>query len=195
MIRLARSLGYSCILAAAALALAADELEVRVERKRDVFLVQAAVPVAVDPATAWQVLTDYNRLAEFVPDMRVSRVVSAPGEPILLEQHGESGFLFFRTEIRVVLRIEEDPLRRIVFRSVGGNIERMQGEWRVVRDADAIRLSYRAEIEPEFWVPPLLGDAILKGHVEKQISGVVKEMLRRYAEARGTIVPSGRSTP
>ena len=148
-------------------------------RNADAFTVRAEIPVAVTPATAWRVLTDYNHLAEFVPDMQVSRLVGS--KPLLLEQRGESGFLVFSVEIRVVLQLEEVPLERIGFRAIDGNLKRMQGEWRIVPAGEGIRLHYRADIDPDFWVPPLIGDSILKAHVERQISGVVKEMLRRQA--------------
>ena len=39
----------------------------------------AFVDVPADAAVAWSVLTDYNKLADFVPDMHVSRVISKPG--------------------------------------------------------------------------------------------------------------------
>ena len=101
---------------------AAAEVTVKVERQENAFQVEANLLVAVDKGVAWQVLTDYDNLASFVPGMRSSRIVSAPGEPLLLEQKGESGFLWFRVPIEVVSRVEEAPLNTIRFQSVGGNL-------------------------------------------------------------------------
>jgi len=179
----------SCVawLAAALLSctcLAAEPITVSIQRNGDTFLIRADVAVTVDPATAWQVLTDYNQLADFVPDMQVSRVISVPPQPFVIEQRGESGFLVFRAEIRVMLQLDEAALERISFKAIGGNLKRMEGEWRIVREAVGIRLRYRADIEPDFWVAPLIGDAILKGHVTRQIEGVANEMTRRHAAAK-----------
>ena len=167
----------------ASAARASEQPEVRIADKQGAMVVRADVPVAVGAATAWAVLTDYNRLAEFVPDMQVSRIVSEPGRPLLLEQRGEAGFLIFRTEMRVILQVEETPPVRIAFRAVAGDFKRMQGEWGLLNEGRSVRLSYRAEIEPDFWVPPLIGRELLRSSVQRQISGVVQEMLRRHAGA------------
>ena len=171
---------------------ASEELQVRLERKHGRMHVHVSAPVEVDAATAWQVLTDYNRLAEFVPDMQSSRVVSAPGEPVLLEQRGEAGVLVFRIQIHVVLEIREFPRERIAFRAVGGNMKSMQGQWVLRRDGGALTLGYEAQIEPDFWVPPWIGDLVMRTSVEKQVAGVVREMVRRGRCDRGEVQADSR---
>jgi len=75
-------------------AAAADTPDVQVQVQVGVFRVGAASTVAADAATAWAVLTDYDRLTEFVPDLETSRVVSAAGEPLLI------GTAFMRRGVR-----------------------------------------------------------------------------------------------
>ncbi len=74
-------------------------------------------------------LTDYNNLAAFVPGMRTSRIVSAPGEPLLVRSTGQSGFLFFSVPVEIVTRMEELPIEAIRFYAVGGNLKSKSGEW------------------------------------------------------------------
>ena len=155
------------------------EVSVQVERQEDAFNVEANVLIAVDRRVAWQVLTDYNNLASFIPGMRSSRIVSAPGEPLLLEQKGESGFLLFRVPIEVVSRIEEVPLGAVRFQSVGGNLRNKRGEWALAQHDHATRVSYRASITPAFLLPPLIGSAIVGRDVRIMVESVSREMLRR----------------
>ena len=173
--------------AASTLCIALEEPQVRLERRQERMHVRVSVPLTVDATTAWGVLTDYNRLAEFVPDMQSSRVVSAPGEPTLLEQRGEAGLLFFRVAVNVVLEIRELPFERIAFRALSGNMKWMQGQWTLRREGAKLVLGYEAELEPDFWVPPLLGEMVMRTNVEKQVAGVVKEMERRRRCDRGEI--------
>jgi len=163
--------------------------EVQIERRNGVFHVRAEMPVGADAATAWQVLTDYNRLAEFVPDMRSSRVVSAPGEPLLLEQKGETSLLIFSFNIEVVLRVEETPPHGISFRAVGGNMKQMRGAWRIDAAGLPVKIGYQVEIEPGFWVPPLIGSALMRRDVRRKIDAVVQEMQKRYAAAHPRAAP------
>jgi carbon monoxide dehydrogenase subunit G len=174
--------GFSCLLALslAWISLASlAEVSVQVERQEDAFNVEADLLVAVDRRVAWQVLTDYNNLASFVPGMRSSRIVSAPGEPVLLEQKGESGFLLFKVPIEVVSRIEEVPLGAVRFQSVSGNLRNKRGEWALAQHDHATRVSYRASITPAFLLPPLIGPAIVGRDVRIMVEGVAREMLRR----------------
>jgi hypothetical protein len=111
------------------------------------------------------VLTDYNHLADFVPDMRSCRIVSAPGMPLQVEQKSETGFLIWRFPIEVVLRIEEQPQQFITSKTIWGNVKNTQGEWRIRRSARETQLEYSAAMELDFWVPPIIGAAIIRRDV------------------------------
>lgn len=155
------------------------EVSVRIERQEDAFNVEADLLVAVDKRVAWQVLTDYNNLASFVPGIRSSRIVSAPGEPLLVEQKGESGFLLFRVPIEVVARVQEVPFGALRFQSVGGNLTNKRAEWDLRRHDHATRVNYRANITPGFLLPPIIGPAIVGRDVRMMLESVAREMLRR----------------
>ncbi len=157
------------------------EPDVRIERKQDAIRVNASLRVDVHHHIAWQVLTDYNNLAAFVPGIQTSQIVSAPGEALLLKQTGQSGFLFFNLPVEVVARIKEAPFEAIRFEAVGGNLKSKSGEWRIERQDDATLLIYQANIVPGFWVPPLIGTAIIGQDVRSKLTGVAREMQRRAA--------------
>lgn len=153
--------------------------DVQVEQQGRRFLVSSQTVVAAEPAVAWRVLSDYDHLADFVPAMRSSRVISKPGQPLVIEQSGEAGVLLFRFTIDVVLDIDERPPHRLGFSARSGNMRQMRGEWRIEPEGAGIRLHYTAELEPAFWVPPLLGAALLRRDIASQIGGVIGEMERR----------------
>lgn len=169
------------------LAHAAPTLEI--QRTQGVFRVRIETSLAVDVMTAWLVLTDYDHLADFVPDMQASRVLNAPRRPRLVQQRGEAAFMLFRTNIEVLLEVDETPPLRLGFRAIGGDMKQMQGEWRISGTGHGVVLEYEATLEPDFWVPPLLGDMLMRRNMRRQFAGVTGEMLRRYAEAHDLAVP------
>ena len=181
---------HALALALASISLVAHaQVSVEVTRRDAAFQVEAELMVAVEQRVAWQVLTDYDNLASFVPGMRSSRIVSAAGEPLLLEQKGESGFLLLKVPIEVVSRVDEAPLATIRFRSVGGNLTSQTGEWALERHDHATRVRYRADIAPGFPLPPLIGPAIVGRDVRIMIESVAREMLRR-ADAKDRVRPA-----
>jgi ribosome-associated toxin RatA of RatAB toxin-antitoxin module len=155
--------------------------EVHIDSHDGRFAVRSTTAIAADAEVAWQVISDYNRLADFVPDLRISRIISAPGEPLLVEQAGEAGFLVFKFSINVVLEINEVALQRLGFRAIRGNMRSMRGEWLIEKTVSGIELSYFAELEPSFWVPPFIGPAVMRRDIAAQIGGVVREIERRQA--------------
>src|SRR5258706_4362193 len=69
-------------------AAAADAIEARIERQGEYIPVNASVLMHVDARIAWEVLSDYDHLAPFIPDMKTSRVVSRDGHPVPVGPQG-----------------------------------------------------------------------------------------------------------
>lgn len=160
---------------------AAAEPEIRIDRNKDAFRIDASLLVEAHHHIAWQVLTDYNNLAAFVPGLRTSRIVSAPGEPLLLKQTGQSGFLAFSFPVEFVARLVETPLEAIRFEAVSGNLERKSGAWRIEARGNLTQLSYRTELVPGFWVPAVIGAAVMGQDVRSKLMAIAAEMRRRQA--------------
>lgn len=154
---------------------------VQIERTGEAYRINVRLPVQSDRQTAWAVLTDYDNLFKFVPGMRSSRILSAPGEPKLLEQKGESGLGFVRVSTESVSRLRETPLQSIQFELVSGNLKSMRGEWSIEGHDHAVVLAYRADITPGFPLPPLIGPAVLSQNIRSMVEGVGKEIGRRTA--------------
>jgi len=80
--------------------------------------------------------------------------------------------------------VRESPPQRIDFERVDGNLRQMKGSWTVTGDAAHCAIAYLADIEPAFWVPPLIGPALMRSRVEAQLGGVLEEIHRRSAAHR-----------
>jgi ribosome-associated toxin RatA of RatAB toxin-antitoxin module len=141
--------------------------------------VEANMLVNADAATMWSTLTDYNRLAEFVPNMVVSRIISRPGQPTRVEQRSDSGIFSFVMPDHVVLALEESQQRKISFRAVSGSILAMQGEWRIHGENNPIRLTYRAHLLPMVPPPPLVSEGFIADEVRARFEAVGHEAERR----------------
>lgn len=173
---------------------AAAEPEIRIDRNSDAFRIDASLLVEAHHHIAWQVLTDYDNLAAFVPGLQTSRIVSAPGEPLLLKQTGRSGFLAFSFPVEFVARLDETPLAAIRFEAVSGNLSSKFGAWQIEARGNLTQLSYRAEIVPGFWVPGVIGAAVMGQDVRGKLLAVAAEMRRRQASDL-TAKPGSASKP
>lgn len=144
--------------------------------------IRAFVDVPVDGRLAWTVLTDYDRLADFVPDMHISRRISKPGEPTRVHQRGEKTWLVLDTPFEVVLLMHETPYTRIHFRQLSGTLKDMYGEWRLLPLAGGVRVAYTARLEPGLLSPRVPGDGwLIEVDIQRMLEAIAHEMMRRRA--------------
>ncbi len=175
---MARALLLALVLNLAFPSQAAD-VSVRASRNGDVLSVEASAEFEAGLEQAWQVLTDYDQLAEFIPGMRESRVIERGARGPVVEQKGEARLLFLSYAIEVRLVVEEYPYERIVSRAVAGNFRQMSGAYVLEAAAGRVRLRYAGTLVPDFYVPPLIGTLVLRLNVERQFGALVDEILRR----------------
>lgn len=156
-----------------------------VMREGSAVRIEARIAADASLATCWAVAVDFERIAEFIPGIESSQVVSGPGEPLRVRQVGRARVAFFSAPIDVTQEMRLDAPRRIEFRSVAGNMRRMSGQWTFDGDASRCTIAYGAVIEPAFWMPPLLGPMLLRVQVEEQLAALAIE-IERHATAPGT---------
>ena len=155
------------------------EPTVSVARSGATYEVSVRMDVTAQPNVVWTVLTDYENLQRFVPGMQSARILSARGEPLLLEQKGESGISFFKVTTTTVSRIVETPKSEIRFDLVSGNLKQMRGAWTLQPHDHATTVKYRAQVVPEFALPPLIGPAVMEQNIRTMVEGVAREIERR----------------
>lgn len=174
-----------CAVALVAVCTAAAAQDVRVETTREGEFVRVAASAKLPPnlRVAWEVLSDYDHLAQFIPDIRSSRVVSRDGDSVVVEQKGEIGFFFYEQPIDVTLLVIEEPQRRITARATAGNIRELETRYELQAADAGLRLVYSGRFIPSFSVPPLIGMAIMRHLIERRFRAMVDEILRRDALA------------
>ena len=178
-----------CLAALAPLGLAADtdvaDVSVTALRNGEGFDVEASAEFDAGAELAWAVLTDYDRLAEFIPGMNQSRVVSRDGHAVVVDQSGEASLLFFTFPIQVRLAIEEQPYDRIESRAISGNFRELSGNYRLEVRGTRLLLRYSGRMTPDFAVPPLIGTLLVRKTVAKRFRAMVDEILRRQRGSDG----------
>ncbi|MBT9317310.1 SRPBCC family protein [Leptothoe spongobia] len=123
-------------------------------RQRQI-VASVAVPCSLDQV--WNVLTDYESLADFVPNLTSSRLLSRPDGGIRLEQIGAQCFLNFKFCARVILDMTEVFPREIKFSMVEGDFKKFLGRWSLqpalLGSQAATLLCYELIVQPPLAMP------------------------------------------
>ncbi|MFM7238822.1 MAG: SRPBCC family protein, partial [Cyanobium sp.] len=124
----------------------------RLEQGARRLAVQLRLPL--DPQWIWAVLTDYNNLNRYIPNLSSSRQLWRRGNRVGLEQVGSQQFCGLRFSARVELELEEDPERgELRFAMLSGDFRRFEGLWRVDCDAMSTRLLYSLTVQGKPGMP------------------------------------------
>ena len=185
------ALGAFAVLLLAAGAAHSQEVTIRTTRAGDTFEIEARVVMAVPRETAWQVLTDYERLPEFIPGLHKSHVLSRTANRLLLEQRGELRFFIFSVPMEVRMEVEERPLEAVLSKALSGTVRAMRGRYDLAAVAEGTEFRYRGTIVADLGIPGFLGEVIVRSNVEAQFNAMVREILRRAHAAQRV---SGRAS-
>lgn len=167
-----------------AAASAAEDLSVETLRRGSAVEVKAYALIDAEYATVWSTLTDYDRLAEFVPGMSSSRVLEHRGNVWTVEQRGETRFLFFSYPVAVTVMVTARPPHALDVQLLQGTLRRLDGGYRVEQASGGkIALRWIGLVEPAS-LPPLLGELLMRASIRSQFAGMVREIERREAHSR-----------
>ena len=143
-----------------------------------VFEVVASGTVKASPADVWKVLTDYERMPEFVPDLEKTRVISRVGNNAIIEQAGVARFLFLKRSINLVVHVREEPISTIEITLVTGDMKTYQCVWQMTAlpDGAGTRIAYSGKMVPKFYVPGMLGSNIIRRDIERMMGAVLQRL-------------------
>ena len=170
------------LLLQAALAVAEQSpANVTVREEKGVYTVVARFLVDQSPSVALTVLTDYEQIPRFMPDVRTSMVRERGTGWAVVEQEAESRLMMFSKRIHLVLLIEEQPDALIFRDRCGQTFVRYDGAWRLSSEDGHTVITYELTAEPSFDVPGVILKRILRRDSGRMIVSLQREIAARAA--------------
>jgi carbon monoxide dehydrogenase subunit G len=153
---------------------------VSVEDQHSVSDVQGRFEVPVPLSVAWDVLTDYDHIADFVSSMRASAVESRSDSGLTVRQEAAVGPFPFRRVAHLLLDVRELPDRRIEFHDLLDRDFRLyRGAWELSPEPSGTAVTYVLHAQPTGAIPSFISHAFLSRTVRRLLTQVQAEMIRR----------------
>ena len=144
--------------------------------------VQLRLPV--EPSWLWKVLTDYDNLHRFIPNLEHSRLIWRRNNQVGVEQVGSQMFCGLRFSARVTLELTEETKEGLLrFRMLQGDFRCFEGEWRVGTDSTSSWLFYDLLVQGKPGMPISLIEQRLQHDLANNLRGVQQEAMRRCAQS------------
>jgi uncharacterized membrane protein len=189
------SAGLAIVLLTIATAWAGDDrdIDVRVSIDSGVVRVFASLRVEAGMADTWAVMTDFDRMASFISNLKSSRVLSRSGNNLVVEQGGEANFGPLSYKFESTREIRLWPGEGVQSRMLKGNMERFEGMTRFTPDGTGTRIRYQSESVPGRWIPPLVGTKFIERETREQLSEFRVEIERRKRDQNREAEPGTKS--
>ncbi|KAH9685392.1 hypothetical protein KPL70_013941 [Citrus sinensis] len=160
------------------------EVEVVSWRERRI---KAEMLVNADVDSVWNALTDYERLADFVPNLACSGRIPCPYPGrIWLEQRGLQRALYWHIEARVVLDLQElihsASDRELYFSMVDGDFKKFEGKWSIKSGtrSSTTNLSYEVNVIPRLNFPAIFLERIIRSDLPVNLQALACRAERSF---------------
>jgi hypothetical protein len=171
---------------------AAATVTVNVERDADSIGVGAIAVMRADADTAWRVLTDYDRYVEFIPELRLRRVVARRGATVTVEQSGFAAMWMLRIPVHITFEINEIPPHRLHSRAVAGSLPTLTSCYALTPFALGIRLDYVGRLASNFGFLGSIERTAVEQNIARQFQALADEIERKSAETLSRSVEGAR---
>lgn len=179
---IARTVGVTVVLwltVAATQPATAAVVTVHAERGVDTIEIQANAVLSADAPTAWRVLTEYDRYAEFIPDLRISHVVARRAESVTVEQSGFAALWLLRIPVQVTFEINESPPTRMQSRAISGTLRALTSCYALTPTPSGVRMDYAGRVTPGFALAGRIEMAAVKQNIARQFQALADEIERQ----------------
>ncbi len=171
------------VLPAMAQAEGAAEIEVKARKVDAGVIIDVSLLVQSTPRQAWDVLTDYDNMPRFLPNLTASKIISRSPKKLQVNQQGGVSRGPITLSFDVVREIDLEPYQEIRSRVVSGNLKKVDSTTRVTAEGSGTRITFHSESIPNVWVPPGIGPLLIEKEARRQFSDMREEILKRRSAA------------
>ena len=145
----------------------------------DAYVVNAIFFAPAPPNVAWDVLTDFDKLQGWVPNVAESKVVKREETVVTVEQRGVAKYGAASFPYVTERRIELKPPSGIKTAQVKGNMKRVESTIALEAEGKGTRIVYHLEIVPSLLAGAVMSKNFVEHEVGDQFTAIVGEMTRR----------------
>jgi hypothetical protein len=144
---------------------ASELISLQVSNQDELYQMESESFLRASAPSLFQVLMDYDHFTDLSSVYEESRQLGlGPDGAPRVYTLAQGCMVFVCRSVEKVERLDTVPNRRIVATVIPelSNLHHGVTEWVLTPEQGGTRLSYRMELVPKFWVPPLIGPPIIR---------------------------------
>lgn len=156
-----------------------QDIEVTAKKVSDMVVIDVSMLVAATPREAWEVLTDYDHMPQFLPNLQSSKILSKSPTRLEVAQKGGASHGPITISFDVVRDVQLKPYSEIKSHVISGDLKKVDGTTRLVAEGEGTRITFHSESIPNVWVPPGIGPTLIANETRDQFGDMRAEILKR----------------
>ena len=163
-------------------AAAATETPIRsieIVQDSDRYVADVVMFAPVPAHVAWEVLTDFEHMAAWVPNVRESKVIERESDTVTVEQQGVAKFGLASLPYTSLRQLQLDPRRTVRSTQIKGSMRRLESLMTLTQDGNGTQLTYHLEMVPAGLAAAVLSKDLLRHELTEQFTAIIEEMIRR----------------
>jgi len=160
----------------------AKDIVVRVQKNDAAFEVEVEFTVAASAEESWDVLTDYDHMAQIVSSIDSSRIVSRDGNRIEVAQKSHASVGLLRVSTDSLRQVNLIPNREIHSRLVKGDLKASEFTTRVIDEGATTRVTAQGKFIPSALAASAITVEAVEAQTRRQYQELRAEILRRKAK-------------
>jgi ribosome-associated toxin RatA of RatAB toxin-antitoxin module len=135
---------------------------------------------------AWQVLTDYENFANFLPGVVSSALLEQKGDRKVFEQVNQVKTFVVSIEARLQIANTESYPQQIAFEAIDGDIKTLKGKWTLEpvspypsASANQVLLTHEVTVEPNQTLSDDIFFKIYEDRLEETVAAIKQETEKR----------------
>ena len=166
----------------------ASDIVVHVKKNGATIIVDVEMMVHASPLATWDVLTDYDHMAQFVANVQSSKITDRKGNTLVVAQTSGTAFGLLKFSFDNVREVELVPHSEIRSNLISGDMKASAFTTRIVSDGGGVtRVVNHGEFVPTMWVPPVIGTAFLESETRRQFHELRNEIMRRTTATKAAV--------
>ena len=142
---------------------------IEVTREGDTYILNSVMFAPVAQSIAWDVLTDFDKLAAWVPNVAQSKATKREDNWVMVEQRGTAKFGAASFPYVTERKIELTPQTAIKTTQLKGSLRRVESTILLEPDGKGTRINYHLEIVPSLLASTIMSRAFLEHEVTEQL--------------------------
>lgn len=156
-----------------------DDIKIKVQIAGENVIVDLSLVAPATREEVWAVLTDFEHMADFVSNLKESKVVSASGDMLIIFQSGSATYGPIRFPFESTREIRLARLGKIQSHMISGNMRKMEGTTQLSDEGEKTRIVYHTDTIPGVWIPPIVGKIFIEHETREQFQEMRNEIIRR----------------